>query len=367
MSQLHLFLNTLKEPEKKKLGNLNLRGKEKETLDYTIRFLQKEFPDSDRVTLDLGVTKTHMYKINSVLLSKCYALLFPDDIFTLLEYLKQNGLYVLMRTEARAAEKMFAEIIDDKGREEFYLRLFHLFIDVPYKYFDKKAVEEYGDKYVKAIKNPGVSDELYVEHHKLFADCNRFAALKNPQKAFGVTEKDLLDKEKKLEGTKHYLAQYYLFRTFISYYSFYLKEPGKIKPYFKKCLALKEKIQHFFPIDIGQFLNLMYADRLFADQETEEAYTLFKNEYDKGVSEKMYGYHYHCEQYILLCILKKDWTTAEELLKKVFEPLIQQKADILATRGCLAYIKFYLCREEYKLAMQYIHAGSDINEKTTYL
>ena len=152
MSQLHLFLNTLKEPEKKSLGNMNLRGKEREAFEYTLRFLRKEFPESDKVIQDLGVTKTHMYKLNSVLLSKCYQCLFPNDIFLLLAYLKQNGLYVLMRTEAKAAEKELLENLSPKEKEDFYLRLFHLFIDVPYKYFDKKIVLEYGDKYLKADK-----------------------------------------------------------------------------------------------------------------------------------------------------------------------------------------------------------------------
>ena len=200
----------------------------------------------------------------------------------------------------------------------------------------------------------------------MFADCNRCAALKNPAKAFGFSENDLLEKEKKLEGTKHYLAQYYLFRTFISYYSFYHKDPKKIKRYLKKCVALKDHIQYFFPIDIGQFLNMMYADRLFAEQEIDEAYNLFQKEFNRGVSEKMYGYHYHCEQYILLCMIKKDWVTAEDLLKKVFTPLIELKADIMATRGCLAYIKLFLLKNDFKQAMYYIQVGSDINEKTTY-
>ena len=374
MSQLHLFLNALTDQDKKKLERLNLRGKEKEVFDYSLTFLQKEFPESDLAAEQLDVSKTHLYKLNSVLLNKCYAQLYNGDVFSLLEFLKQRGLYVLMRSEAKTAEIKFlkssnkSDLPDGRaGREAFYLRLFHLFIDVPYKYFDKKTVRVYGAKYLEAKSDRSLSDNLYLENHLLFADCNRCAALKNPAKAFGFTENDLLEKEKKLEGTKHYLAQYYLFRTFISYYSFYHKDPKKIKPYLKKCIALKDQIQYFFPIDIGQFLNLMYADRLFAEQEIDEAQSLFKKEFDKGVSEKMYGYHYHCEQYVLLCMIQKDWATAEDLLKKVFAPLIELKADIMATRGCLTYIKLYLLQKNFKQAMHYIRIASDINEKTTYL
>ncbi len=271
MSQLHLFLNTLNDADKKSLGDLNLRGKEKELFDYSVDLLHKEFPESDIAAEELEVTKTHLYKLNSVVLNKCYAQLFNGDSFSLLEFLKQKGLYVLMRSEAKTAEQHFVKTANKAEKEAFYLRLFHLFIDVSYKFFDKKVVRDYGDKYLKEKANSSISDKLYVENHMLFADCNRCAALKNPAKAFGFTESDLLEKEKKLDGSEHYLAQYYLFRTFISYYSFYHKDPKKIRPYLEKCIALKDDIQYFFPIDVGQFLNLMYADRLFAEQEIEEA------------------------------------------------------------------------------------------------
>ncbi len=367
MSQLHLFLNTLTDPDKKNLGDLNLRGKEKEVYDYTLKFLHKEFPESDIVAKELQVSKTHLYKLYSVLLSKCYAQLFKEDTFSLLEFLKQKGLYVLMRSEAKTSEQGFTKTANKSEKELFYLRLFHLFIDVSYKFFDKKLILEYGTKYLKEKTNSSISDKLYVENHLLFADCNRCAALKNPAKAFGLNEQDLLNKEKKLHGTQHYLAQYYLFRTFISYYTFYHKDPTKIKPYLEKCLTLKDHIQYFFPIDIGQFLNLMYADRFFAEQEIEEAHKWFKREFDKGVSEKMYGYYYHCEQYVLLCMIKKDWSTAEDILENVFAPLIELRADIMATRGCLTYIKLSLLKNDFKQAMHYLHIASEINEKATYL
>ena len=126
MSQLHLFLNALSSPDKKTLENLNLRGKEKEVYDYTLKFLQKEFPESDVTAEQLGVSKTHLYKLYSVLLTKCYAQLFKEDTFSLLEFLKQKGLYVLMRSEAKTAEQTFLKTAGQKEKEAFYLRLFHL-------------------------------------------------------------------------------------------------------------------------------------------------------------------------------------------------------------------------------------------------
>jgi hypothetical protein len=367
MSQLQLFLSAIDTASIRQLEDLNLRGKEKEILDYTLRFLHKDFPDSDAAAEKLKVSKTHLYKLNSVILNKCYTLFFRNDIFALLEFLKQNGLLVLMRSEAKTAELVFLKKASAAEKEQFYLRLFHLFIDIPYKFFDKKTVRLYGEKYLQHKAGKNTSDELYVEHHILFADCNRCAALKNPAKAFGVSGQELLRKEKQLESGKHYLALYYLYRTLISYYTWYQKNPEHIKPYLKKCIALKEHIRGFFPADIGQFLNLLYADRLFAEQNIDEAWALFRSEFEKGVQPNMYGYHYHCEQYSLLCILKGETEKAKQLLEKVFTPLIELKADILATRGCLSFAKLYLVQNDFKQAMHYIQTGMAINEKTTYL
>ncbi|MFL5752741.1 MAG: hypothetical protein ACJ76F_04995, partial [Bacteroidia bacterium] len=308
------------------------------------------------------------YKINSVLLNKCYSQLSPEGGFELLLYLKAKGLFVLLKSEALTQEKNnLKNKLKAAELEKFYLSLFHLYIDFPFKYHDKKAIEKWGEQYINAKAGSGESDKLYVKYHILLSEVNRCAAQKNPLKALGKTGADLLRYEKELGESKHYLARYYLYRSLISYYTYYEKGPQKIEEYLKKCLNLKDKIQFFFPINIGQFLNLAYADHLFSNQRTDEAWSIFKKEFDAGVSSDMYGYHYHCEQYILLCIIKEEYEKAEALLNEVFHPLIELRADILATRGCLAYAKYYLTVKNLKLASHYINTGRAINEKALYL
>jgi hypothetical protein len=282
--------------------------------------------------------------------------------------LKGKGLYVLLKSEASTQEKELLKAkASSKELERFYLSLFHLYIDFPYKYYDQKLLESIAKKYLATKEGKSDSDKLYVKYHLLFSEVNRCAARKNPVKALGQSDADLLKEEKMLIKGDHYLALYYLYRTMISYFTYYVKDKEKIEEYIKKCIALKDKVQWFFPVNIGQFLNLLYADHLFSNQRINDAWNIFKEEFSSGVSPTMYGYHYHCEQYVLLCIIKKEFKKAATILDKVFKPLIELQADILATRGCLSYAKFYITQNELKQAIHYITLGRNINEKSLYL
>lgn len=368
MSQLHQFLNTLSDKELELVKGMRLIGKEAALFNYTTGYLQKNIADVSEICRDTGITSTHLYKINSVLLNKCYSCLVPAGGFGLLHYLKNKGLFVLLKSEASTQEK---ELLKSKAspeeKEKFYLSLFHLYIDFPFKYYDKKSIEKWGKGYLDAKQGAGESDKLYVKYHILFSEVNKCAAQKTPLKALGKTGIDLFSYEQELADSKHFLARYYLYRSIISYFTYYEKNPARIEEYLKKCIALKDKIQFFFPVNIGQFLNLLYADHLFSNQRTDEAWDIFKKEFTDGVQNNMYGYHYHCEQFILLCIIKKEFAKAKELLDKVFYPLIELRADILATRGCLAYAKYYLTQPDLKQATHYINTGRNINEKALYL
>ena len=79
------------------LNALRLIGKEKSVFDYTRRHLSGEFPEMEKVLKELQITDAHYYKINSVLLRKCYQTLVPGQEPELLQYLKRKSLFQLLR------------------------------------------------------------------------------------------------------------------------------------------------------------------------------------------------------------------------------------------------------------------------------
>jgi hypothetical protein len=360
-------LQTLTEKELAELDNLRLIGKEKLVFDYTKRFRDKELPDIPEVAEALKLTESHYYKINSILLRKAYTTLVPQQGTELLQFLKRKNLFNLLRHEILFQDKKLIAKLSATEQEKFFLICFHYLIDLPYKYYDKKLIGAFGRKYIDSRKDGSESDELYIKFHTLFADLNRLAAKKNPGKFLHVTPEELLKYEKELEGSKHYLATYYLYRSICSYYSYYDKQPEKVLEYIKKAMLLKDKIAFFFPIDISLFLHLLYADALFTNNNIEEAENIYNKAFEQGVDENIYGYYFHCEQYILVSIIRKKFNQARELLDKVFQPCINNRLDIYATRGSMCFVKFYLSTGDLKKALAYLNIAKVNNEKTFYL
>jgi hypothetical protein len=291
--------------------------------------------------------------------------LVPDQGTKLLQFLKRKNLFNLLRHEIIFQDKKFISK-DPAEKQKFYLTCFHYLIDLPYKYYDKKLIGVFGKKYLNATGSTE-SDQLYIKFHILFADINRIAARKNPQKSLTISIEELLEYEKGLEGSKHYLATYYLYRTLCSYYSFYDKQPQQVIRYLEKAITLKDKIAPYFPINISLFLQLLYADALFTNNQVAEAEKIYSAAFDSGVDENIYGYYFHCEQYVLLSITGKKYDQAKTLLDKVFQPCIDNRLDIYATRGAMCYVKLYLSNGDLKSALTYLNIAKLINEKTFYL
>jgi hypothetical protein len=367
LSQLHALFQTLAPQEISRLRSLRLIGKEREVFNLVMDSREGELPESDDLLEKLGITDSHYYKINSVLLRKSYQTLVPEEGAALLKYLKLKNLFHLLRHEILAQDKKLAARMTDEERKQFFLSAFHYFIDFPYKFYDKKLTDLFGQKYLSAIPNCPESDKAYVEYHKLFADVNRMAARKNPSKALGITIDELFNREDQLRSEGHSLALYYLYRAICSYYTYYEKDNERVIRYLEKASGLKNEIAWFFPIDIGQFLDLLYADALFRANKISRANEIYTAAFSKGVDESMYGYYYHCEQYVLVSIIMDNFSQALELLNRIFLPCINNKLDIYATRGAMCYVKLYLSNGELKQASHYLGVAKSINEKTFYL
>lgn len=365
MSQLQDLLSRLNKEELPKVRSIKLRGKEKEVFDYSLKNAGKA--ETGEITSQFGLSETHSYKINSVLLQKCYQAIIPQGGKELLAFLIGKDLYTLFRYELNHQEKLIKNLKDAAKLEDYCLRSFHLLIDLPFKFYDKKLLDLYGEKYVKSNPKFGEAEKEYVRFHKLFSDCNRLAARKNPKRAFVYGLKDLEKFEQELESTNYWLARYYLYRTFCSYFTYYEKDPKKHLEYLDKAIALKDKIAFFFPVNIGQFLHLMRADALFFNGNTDEAFKIYRKVFGENVSEELYGYFYHCEQYGLTLIIKGLFEESELFLNKHFREAISQRRDIFASRGLLAFAKLYLSIGDFKKSIECINKGRQVNEKAFYL
>lgn len=366
MSWLHQLLNSLNTDEINSLQSISFRGKEKEVFKIYLAHLNLNTPEKEEICTRLEITNTHLYKIKSVLVNKIYSHFFKEDIIMLLEFLSSRQLYNLLKTEILQHIK---EIESSKyvNKEKILLELFKKAIDLPHSCYDEKLVKIVSDKYLEFKMDSNEADKNYIIFHKLFADCNRFASAPKSRKNFSINENDLFEFEKELIQQKHHLALYYLYRTFISFYTYYDPNPELQLVYLEKAISLKGEIKKFFSIDIAMFLELLKADFLFRNKRFVEAYKIYDSIFSKGLEKEMYGYLYHCEQFALVAIILKYYTKAETFLNKIFTQHIAAKEGIFATRGLLAFSKLFLSLGNTKKALHKINLANEINKKSFYL
>lgn len=365
MSWLHQLLNSLNTEEINSLQTIAFKGKEKEVFTIYLNKQNCEEPEKQVICASLNITSTHFYKINSVIIEKIYKHFFKDNVLDLIEFLSNRHLFNLLKTEIIHYIKNIKK--HSENCDKILLEFFRKSIDFPFNFYDEKLVNNVGEKYLLCKKNRTDADDDYVFFHKLFADCNRFAATRKPEKYFTYNASQLKAFETKLIAKKHYLALYYLYRTFVNYYSFYETNAEIQMVYLEKAINLKHQIKNYFPIDIGVLLDLLKADVLFSNKKFEQSFSLYESLFNKGVDKEVYGYLYHCEQFALIATILKFYNKAEIIINNTFYSAIEYKEGVFATRGLLAYSKLYMATGEYKKAIQKLNLAMEINQKSFYL
>lgn len=367
MSWLHEILNKLTTQELEKLENFRLKGKEKQVYNYIYKARKKKLPSANDVCKIIEISTTHYYKINSILLEKLFEHLFSKNRLQLLNWLKNNSHFSLLKTELKniCNGKHFEDIA--LNNSSFFLACFHLCIDLPFVEYDIKLSKMLGELYLKSLTNSTDADLNYVKYHILFADCNRISASRNPNKNFqfdvNVSTKEL----ESLLSKEHYLAYYYLCRTFVSYYSYVEINPQRALEFLEKAIKIQDEVAYFYPINIRQFLRLNYADLLINNNQIKDAFLEYTAIFNEGISNEMYGFYYHVEQYIIASLCTKNYIIAEELLEKYFNKLLNGSDTINNLRGLLCNAKLRLSLNDIKATQQLINLARGIIDKTSYL
>ena len=341
-------------------------GKEKKVFDYIHSHLGHDFLLNSKVLAKLELSESHFNKVCSVLLKKSFEVLYPDGGLPFLLFLKQRNLPGLFTHEVWQHEKALKEAKPSEELAKYYLTLFHQLIDLPFASYDEELTQYIGQRYLAALEQPSAAWTNYVECHLLFSDINRLSAKKNKKARLKLSLDFLLKKEAELQSTNFHLAQYYTYRSLCSYFLYLEPNPSKAQEFLLKAIELKDQIAWFYPINIGKFLELLYADILFFNCQIDQSYSIYQKVFSQKLEPEMYGFFYHCEQFVLVNILKENYTSAEQTLQTYFDEPIQQKLDIHATRGAMSYAKLYLSTGQLKEAIHFINLSREINETATY-
>jgi len=368
MSWLISVLNIITETEERTLCGLHLKGKERKVYDLLWKNRNSKALDVPAFCEKLEITQTHYYKINSVLIGKIYICLYKNEKLKLFYWLKKNGLYTLLKNEISNVIKLPANyIFDDTDSSNFYLQVFHLCLDLPFETYNEKLTDAIGELYL-STKNINIEAEKnYVKFHKLFANCNRNSATRNPQKLINYTITFFDDNENELLENEHWLALYYLYRMGCNYYFFYESNAETSLNFINKAVKIKDKISYFFNIDLNIFLELNYADILLSNNLIAEAFEKYNKQLGNGVDENMFGYYYHFEQYVISSICTNNFDVAQNILSSIFDPLQKTNDAVNKMRGLLGNAKLALSSLNFRATLGHLNAARNLNNKSFYL
>lgn len=366
-SQLVRFLKALTSEERQKLvSGIELKGKEKQFFDTVLASLNSSDEEDNRLLQELNVSQSYFHKVSSVLLNKSYRFFFPEYSLALLTFLRNKTLYTHYKHEFLQQEKKLGHVVNDQSLADYYLKVFHNLIELPFTVYDEQLVSLAGQRYLACLPGPDTSMALYVDRHMLFSDINRLSARKNRKLSDRLTLDYLNQKLTEIENSRHYLALYYTYRSFVSYFTYIEPDYLKAEAYLLKAMNYKEHIAWFFPINIVKFLDLMYADMLFFNTRIQEAAALYETIFRQPLEKEMYGYYYHCEQWVLINIITEQYERAADILEQYFRQPIELKLDIYATRGAMSFTKLYLSKGMLKEALEYLNVSKGLNETAVY-
>lgn len=360
MSWLRKLIDVLDTEEKNTVLKISLRGKEKQMMHLYLNYSSSE-NYKEEILDKMGITETHFYKINSVLIEKILSEFDQKNILKRVHFLNQKEFYSLLKTEVLLFIKKNNKRFNDP---QLALELFRKCIDLPFNEYDEKLVDKAGVFYLESLGKTLPEHREYIFYHTMLADCNRFASKKNSTKYFRYTEAELLEFEKKI-NKKYHLAHYYLLRTILSYYTYYFYKPELQIKYIDKAIQLKPYIKHHFPIDLDVFFSLLKADVYYSNYKFSQSLKIYNEAFRKKISKETYGYFYHCEQYILNHLIAGNNARAAKLIVDLFEN--DNTGGINHLRYLLTKSKFYLNCKDFKEANSLILKAYELNQKSVFL
>lgn len=363
MSYLFTFINSLSDGEVLKLRELPLAARENEVMKYMLANKGKTLPENAEITKSLSITPTHFYKLNTVLLHKCFAVFAPDE-FEIFTFLNRKGLDELNHHEIAKREKNLLKENNPEKIERFYWIAFLMFARTNFSYFNIEKLHEYGAKYLAAKREKVPGENVLVEITKVaplmqfFKSCGRVSETQDYLEKLDSFSQNLAE-------LHHPRAHFELFKSYAFYYTIWVENPEEALKNLRLALEIYDANPDVFKsIERAMLLRGM-AEAHFAANNFLAAYDFYLlvyNDYNDAICTNFY----HLEKFVELAILTGKFDHAEELIKTHFEKFLKTENHGLALTGALLFAKLYLTNNKPDSAIFYINTGMDVLNKSLF-
>ncbi|MES2765597.1 MAG: hypothetical protein V4642_07010 [Bacteroidota bacterium] len=368
MNYLHDLINVLKDSELDQLRSLELPQRQRNVLDTMLSFRHRELPENSEIVKALDISLPHFYKVNSVLLDKCYELFAPQRGQELLHFLTVKDLFRHFHHEMLQQEKLFLKTAPD-DLAEFYRSCFELLQSQSVKNFKAETVRECGEKFLAAKKDKTPGDELYVEARLLRSEIISIGA-----RSENVPERERIFKMLSalrdcFKNISHPLAEFWHEHAWAQYYAA-LHEgddfAGHMLAHLLKAQEICDEFPELFKNGECGFTKSKIGEAYYGESDFQKAFKAYDELFKSGDIENQKRF-YHTTKFVQVCIILGKFLKAEELLKENFGVYVASRQQAMTTMAALSYAKLYLASGELLKAKEFIDLGFELNTKNHYI
>lgn len=357
MSLLSDFLRTLKDDEIVSLKRLQLTDREHDAFSKTIHFVNSKNFEDATLQKELGMTKAHFDKMNSVLLDKVYSFHTGNDDHKVLYMLWEKGLYGHLFHEARMRERRYIKSGEQKKLPVLYRLVFGITLRLPITE-DKVALADlYAKKYLAALKKPTQEETYEIQIMQFWNTIFFESARGNMKKYEPVILSTLKTWDKKL-GTKKYSGcRFFYWMSWGTYYEFYTHNFAGWTESLRNALREFDSSKKDLGENYRIFVITKLANAYCQGSFFKESLQMYRDAFVKYESQLIRNL-YHPLLFSIIAIINHEFDEAEEMLQKHLIPRLQKfpeeslNFDIERTCAIL-----YMNRGDYEKASFYLQRG----------
>jgi hypothetical protein len=367
MSLLFDFLKNLPAADRNKIVSQTFKGKTDAVFRAIIAQTETGVYEREKIQGALNLSGSHFDKITSELLSKCFAVLYPEGGLPLLNYLSMRVAFnKLFYKELSKQMKQVALLNNKKQKADFYKgAINHIHFNLPIINKNSKVLAALGKEYIAAAPSQEKPDAiLWVNCRTLYNKIdNLFAASKVKEKAPEIF------KELQQLGNAYTIKNHELL---FEYYWVVLYYYMAIEDFSKAADIATEAIEHLqqHPHENSALnilrLELKLSELYYFSSRFDESYQKYRSVFTGPQADIIPERGYHTTKYIQICLITGNLKDAKLQIDKMRAFYGKNLEETLPVRDIFSFIKYYLFAGDYDNAFRFIQLGFQRNPKGKY-
>lgn len=367
MNLLFVFLKHLEEPMKAKLRSITPRG----TTGAVWALINEQTAsgefDKKQITQATGISTSHLDKISSELLARCYQILFESDATKLLDYLSRQMVYVrLFYSELSRQLKSLSGMGDTEQQALFIRQCFRMIhTNLPMVTREPDMSERMAAKYVSLFKGVAKKEAVFYTKCKLlFEEMERLFAASAIKEKVDILEAEFTALGKPESGFSAETVFDYLW---IRIYFYHAQEnfAAALDVAQAALLTLAPYKGEKNKVNMLR-LHFKVSEFLYFLSRFDEAYEGYVKALNSPLIDKVHDRPYHVNKFIQLCLITGHIAEAGTILNHKLKQMDGKVGLTIITRDVITYIKYYLFNREYDRAFEFLQMGFEKNPKGKY-